>query len=135
MTRATADTATHPGITSYRRAQNRAASPRAAEALALMRAAAAMDRAVAGGGYGARAAALWANQRLWTVFQADLVEPGNRLPAAIKRDLLSLSFFVDRQTLKALADPRPERVAPLIAIDRTIARGLSGPAPRASSLD
>lgn len=127
MTHAAPHAAPHPGFERYRRAQARAASPRAAEAWALTRAAGRLDRALRAGDQASVARALRLNQRLWTVLQADLARPGNRLPAAIKGDVLSLSLFVDRQTVKALSRPGPGAVAPLIEIDRALARGLSRP--------
>ena len=49
---------------------------------------------------------------------------GNGLSGELKSDLLSLSLFVDKQTVKALADPRPEHLDVLIEINRNIALGL-----------
>lgn len=69
-------------------------------------------------------AALKYNQRIWTVFQAELERPENPLPKALKIDLLRLSLFIDRRTLEILADPKPEKLTILIEINRNIAAGL-----------
>ena len=64
------------------------------------------------------------NQVLWTLIQSDLSENASRFPDDLKSDLLSLSLFVDRQTVKALSEPKAEHLEALIEIDRNIARGL-----------
>ena len=69
-------------------------------------------------------AALKYNQRIWTVFQAELEKPENPLPEALKIDLLRLSLFIDRRTLEILAEPKPEKLTILIEINRNIAAGL-----------
>jgi flagellar protein FlaF len=68
--------------------------------------------------------ALRNNQRIWTVFQAELTEPDNPLPLEIKRNLLSLSVFVDRRTFELMAKPEREKLDILIAINKNIAAGL-----------
>jgi len=69
-------------------------------------------------------AALKYNQRIWTVFQAELEKVENPLPEALKIDLLRLSLFIDRRTLEILAEPKPEKLTILIEINRNIAAGL-----------
>jgi flagellar protein FlaF len=74
--------------------------------------------------------ALRYNLRLWTFFQTELGEPNHPLPIEIRRNLLQLSGFVDRQTFSAMAAPAREKLPPLININRNIAAGLSQtPAP------
>ncbi len=74
-------------------------------------------------------AAVRYNQRLWTLFQSELMEPTNPLGADIKSNLLTLSLFVDKRTFEILAFPAPEKLDILISINRNIAAGLStGPA-------
>jgi len=68
--------------------------------------------------------ALKYNQRIWTVFQAELEKVENPLPEALKIDLLRLSLFIDRRTLEILAEPKPEKLTILIEINRNIAAGL-----------
>ncbi len=48
-------------------------------------------------------AALRKNWRLWTIFQASLSEADCPVPMPIRRNLLGLSNFVDRQTAELLA--------------------------------
>jgi flagellar biosynthesis activator protein FlaF len=69
-------------------------------------------------------AALKYNQRIWTIFQAELEKPENLLPDALKVDLLRLSVFIDRRTMEAIAYPAPEKLTILININHNIAAGL-----------
>ncbi len=118
---------TQPTLNAYQRAHRLAITPVRAEQAALARAAGFLDRARdATGDYRTYQAALSFNQLLWTVFQADLASDGNGLPGDLKSSLLSLSLFVDKQTVKALTDPRPEHLDVLIDINRNIAEGLGG---------
>lgn len=79
-------------------------------------------------------AAVRYNQRLWTLFQSELMEPTNPLGADIKTNLLTLSLFVDKRTFEILAFPAPEKLDILISINRNIAAGLStGPGMSAAA--
>jgi len=69
-------------------------------------------------------AALKYNQRVWTIFQAELEKPENPLPTSLKVDLLRLSAFIDKRTLEMLAFPAPEKLTILININHNIAAGL-----------
>ncbi len=69
-------------------------------------------------------AALKYNQRVWTIFQAELEKPDNPLPNSLKADLLRLSAFIDKRTLETLAYPDPEKLTILITINHNIAAGL-----------
>lgn len=73
--------------------------------------------------------ALRFNQRLWTFFQAELAEPANPLPLALRRDLLHLSAFIDKRTFEMIANPTQAGLQALIDIDRNVAAGLSAQAP------
>ncbi|MDP2787493.1 MAG: flagellar biosynthesis regulator FlaF [Pseudomonadota bacterium] len=68
------------------------------------------------------------NQRVWTFFQAELSMEDNPLPEEIKRNLLSLSVFVDRRSFEVLAYPAPEKLDVLININLNVAAGLRGDA-------
>ncbi len=70
-------------------------------------------------------AALRFNQRLWTFFQAELLDSESPLPAAIRQDLLNLSAFVDKRTYEVMAYPAAEKLNVLININKQIAEGLS----------
>jgi flagellar protein FlaF len=69
-------------------------------------------------------AALRLNWRLWTIFQSDVSEAENPLPDDIKQNILSLSVFVDKHTVDALANPGSRKLKVLIDINRNIASGL-----------
>jgi len=64
------------------------------------------------------------NWRLWTIFQAELLDESCTVPAEIRVNMLTLCQFVDKQTVKVLAGPTPEIMIPLIDINRNIAAGL-----------
>lgn len=72
--------------------------------------------------------ALSYNQRVWTFFQAELSVEDNPLPEEIRRNLLALSFFVDRRSFDMLAYPAPEKLDILISINNNVAAGLRGDA-------
>ena len=69
-------------------------------------------------------AALRKNWRLWTIFQASLLEPDCTLPAPVRGNLLGLSNFVDRQTAELLAVRDAKKVDVLVNINRQISEGL-----------
>jgi flagellar protein FlaF len=69
-------------------------------------------------------AALRRNWRLWTIFQASLVDPECEVPGAVRANLLGLANFIDRQTAELLAKPDPAKVDILVNINRQISEGL-----------
>jgi flagellar protein FlaF len=69
-------------------------------------------------------AALRLNWRLWTIFQADVSSVDSSLPLDIKENILSLSVFIDKHTVSALAEPAGRKLRVLIEINRNIASGL-----------
>jgi len=73
------------------------------------------------------------NLRLWTVFQAEMANAENPIPAEIKRNILSLSAFIDKRTFETISYPDPAKLDILIAINRNIAAGLQ-PQPPASAV-
>jgi len=70
--------------------------------------------------------ALRYNQRLWTLFQVELAKEDNPLPDEVRRNLLSLSLFVDKHTFGLMASPAPEKLDILISINQNLASGLRG---------
>jgi len=70
--------------------------------------------------------ALKFNQKLWTIFQADLGGAENALPTDLKLNLLRLSAYVDKQIFHILAHPSPEKLTSIININFGIAKGLRG---------
>jgi len=70
-------------------------------------------------------AALILNQRLWSIFQASLIDPSCELPKEIRDNVLALSIMVDRHIMQRLADLDGTKIQPIIDINRAIAEGLS----------
>jgi flagellar protein FlaF len=68
--------------------------------------------------------ALRANWRLWTIFQASLIESDCALPDETRLNLLSLANFVDKQTVQLLGELDPNKVDSLVNINRQISEGL-----------
>lgn len=68
--------------------------------------------------------ALRFNQRIWSIFQAELVKEDNPLPNKLRVDLLRLSGFVDKRIFEVLARPTPEKLFIIIDINYNIAAGL-----------
>jgi flagellar biosynthesis activator protein FlaF len=71
-----------------------------------------------------RRAALRRNWRLWTIFQANLLDPGCQVPHETRRNLLGLANFIDRQTAQLLANGDSDGIDVLININRQISEGL-----------
>ena len=112
-------------IQAYEQTQKSALPPREIEAMAFTKAALLMDDAKKNlDDYDAYASALKFNQLLWTIIQADIVDKANKLPDVLKANILSLSIFVDKQTIKALADTKAENLETLININKNLAEGL-----------
>ena len=68
--------------------------------------------------------ALKFNQRVWSIFQAELEKIENPLPNKVKIDLLRLSAFIDKRIFEVMAYPSPEKLTILININNNIAAGL-----------
>jgi flagellar protein FlaF len=71
-----------------------------------------------------RRAALRRNWRLWTIFQASLLDPACALPNAIRSNLLGLANFIDRHTAELLAHGEAAKIDVLVNINRQISEGL-----------
>jgi len=69
-------------------------------------------------------AALRANWRLWTIFQASLLEPDCSLPSALRGNLLGLANFIDKLTVELLGRADANKVDTLVTINRQISEGL-----------
>ncbi len=70
--------------------------------------------------------ALKYNQKIWSLFQAELSKDDNPLPRKLREDILSLSVFVDKRTFDIMAFPAPEKLNILVSININIAAGLMG---------
>lgn len=66
------------------------------------------------------------NQKIWTIFQSELLRPNNPLPRELKNDILRLSIFIDKRTFELMAFPKPEKLKILIDINQNLASGLRG---------
>lgn len=110
----------------YQSSQKLGSAPRQTEARALLEAARMMDVAVETDDMDAYRAALRLNWRLWTIIQADVTAPECELPTEIRENIISLSVFIDKHTVGALADRAGEKLRVLIDINRNIASGLMG---------
>ena len=112
-------------LQAYAQTQKSSMSSREIEAMAFTKAALMLDEASKSlDDYDSYASALKFNQLLWTIIQADIVDKENQLPPQIKANILSLSIFVDRQTIKALAETKKENLDVLISINKNLAEGL-----------
>jgi len=112
-------------IKAYAQTQKSGLSPREVEAMAFTKAALLLDEAKQKlDDYDNYASALKFNQLLWTIIQADIVDKENKLPDQLKANILSLSIFVDKQTIKALADTKAQHLDVLININKNLAEGL-----------
>jgi flagellar protein FlaF len=50
------------------------------------------------------------------------------LPQAIRQNVANLGLFVMKHTIAILVEPKPEKISPLININRNLAAGLAGTA-------
>jgi flagellar protein FlaF len=68
--------------------------------------------------------ALLYNRKLWTVFAAEVADDANPLPLPIRNNIANIAVFVFKRTLELQAAPAPEKIDPLIEINRSLAAGL-----------
>ncbi len=70
--------------------------------------------------------ALRLNQQIWTIFQSELASESNPMPLNIKKDLLTLSAFLDKKIIDVMSFPESEKLDTIININLNIAAGLKG---------
>ena len=99
-------------------------NPRATEAWALTRLALRLRDSKSGADAGEMLEAVRVNWRLWTILQAELLDPQCQLPDELRSNVLSLAQFIDKHTVDIIAEPKPEKLDVLIAINRELAGGL-----------
>lgn len=99
--------------------------PRRTEAWALLQAAIRLKLAQESGNVDEMRAALRLNWRLWTIMQSDLLDPDSPVPADLRSGVLSLSNFIDKQSVAFLAKPEAQLLDALISINRELSSGLS----------
>jgi flagellar protein FlaF len=68
--------------------------------------------------------ALRANWKLWTIFQASVIEQDCPLPLEVRGNLLGLANFIDKITVELLATREPKKIDALVNINRQISEGL-----------
>ena len=68
--------------------------------------------------------ALKYNQKIWSIFQSELVKADNPLSIEIKRDILRLAAFIDKRIFETMSFPSPEKLDIIIKINQNIAAGL-----------
>ena len=66
------------------------------------------------------------NWRLWTIIQAELLEPECQVPQEIRQNLLNLSNFIDKRSVELISKPHPDKIGVLVNINRHIGAGLLG---------
>jgi len=66
------------------------------------------------------------NRKLWTVFTTSVADDENPLPQPIKNNIASLGVFILNHSVTVQANPAPEKLNTLIAINQEIAAGLRG---------
>ena len=112
----------------YGKVANQTSSPRELEADLLLKAAARLQ-AVSDAwdaDHDQIDEALLYNRKLWSIFLTSVTRADNPLPKIIQQNVANLGLFVMNQTLSLMAEPRREKLVPLISINREIAAGLMG---------
>lgn len=117
-------------LDAYKTAQNNNMSGREIEAAALTRCALMLSNCQQNWEAPDReevlSGALRINQRVWSILQAELMEDTNPLPLDIRKNLLTLSAFIDKRIIQVLAYPDPEKLQIIIDINLNLAAGLRG---------
>jgi len=70
--------------------------------------------------------ALKFNQRIWRIFQSELLNEGNPLSKKLRLDIIRLSTFIDRRIFETMAEPTAEKLNIIIDINNNLAAGLRG---------
>jgi flagellar biosynthesis activator protein FlaF len=78
--------------------------------------------------------ALYFNQKVWSIFQADLTSKECLLPNEIRLNLLQLGAFVDKQIITSMIEPSPEKLGSIIDVNLALAAGLRGKPPSQEDL-
>lgn len=113
-------------VEAYSRSAKTSESPRELEATLLLKAASQLQNVKDDwkGPGGDLTSVLHYNRQLWTVFVSSVSNAENPLPLEIKNNIASLGAFIFQHSLSILSDPAPEKLTPLININREIAAGL-----------
>jgi flagellar biosynthesis activator protein FlaF len=68
--------------------------------------------------------ALKLNQRVWSIFQAELTRADNQMPLPIKQNILKLSAYIDKRIINIISAPEPKKLDIIITINENLAAGL-----------
>lgn len=66
------------------------------------------------------------NQRVWSLFQGEILSENSQLPRELKENLINLSNFIDIRLLEIMAKPQKDKLDIVININLNIAAGLKG---------
>jgi flagellar biosynthesis activator protein FlaF len=112
-------------IQAYQRAATQAESPRELEYRAFGQATAALVRAkdLPRAQAGEIAEALDVNRRLWNIMSADCSLPGNKLPLALRAQIISLALWVSKYSNDVLREGA--ELDALIDVNRSLMEGLA----------
>lgn len=118
----------HYASKAYAKTAQETVGPRQLEARLLLQATARLQAVqdAWGGEPDGLAAALLFNRQLWLVFMDAVMRDDNRLPRAVRQNILNLGGFVLAETFSLMTRPQPRHLANIIRINRAMAAGLSG---------
>jgi len=64
------------------------------------------------------------NQRIWSIFQAELVKLDHPMDKNLRQNILNLSIFIEKTMYDVRAYPDPEKLTSIININKSLAAGL-----------
>jgi flagellar protein FlaF len=70
--------------------------------------------------------ALRFNQKIWSIFQGELMKEDSPLPRQLRADILSLSLFIDKRIMEVMLSPEPGKLDVIKNINLSMAAGLRG---------
>ena len=111
-------------LRAYASARATTRTPRAIEYEALAGITQRLEASDAISGFSEMARVLHDNRKIWSIFAADIANPGNRLPPELKAGIFSLAAFVSQETSKILS--RRGDIVVLVEINLSMLRGLRG---------
>ncbi|WP_374570049.1 flagellar biosynthesis regulator FlaF [Phenylobacterium sp.] len=114
-------------LQAYQQAASRAEPPRDAEYRLFGQVTRALMRASQSDkfDFATRIDAIDWNRRLWSALAQDCANPGNKLPAQVRANIISLSIWVSRHS--SLVMRGEESFEDLIEINKMIMQALAGP--------
>jgi flagellar protein FlaF len=112
----------------YSRVAQTTSSPREIEAQALLKAARKMQDVVTNWDLGVQdmTEALLFNRKLWSIFLGAATDDKSEQSLEVRQNIANIGIFVMTQTAELQLYPQPEKLKPLIEINRNLAAGLSG---------